>query len=577
MSTGNPEIGTVGARPWLCSYGRVPSSLRYPETSLYEMLAATARRVPEAIAWDFLGTTSTYGRLLKAIDACADALASLDLRAGDRLLISMPTSPPGLIAFYAANKLGAVPAMIHPLSTPPEIERYVTVSRARIALTLDAFYERFAAIEASPPLEKLILARIPEYLSTPKKIGFWLRQGRKIKVPPDPRVRWWSDLMAAPHPAMPAVVAMAENPAAILFSGGSTGEPKGILLSNRNFIAQGMQTAAWGEMGEGDSILAILPIFHGFGLSVCVNAILMAGGTSILVPTFSPKAVAGLLRRNRPSILVGVPTLFDALSKDSSLAKTDLSCLRAAFSGADTLPQLVKERFESLVAARGGSVKLLEGYGLTEAVTAIMAMPMDQYREGSLGIPFPDTLAKICKPGSDEEPPLGEEGEICISGPAVMLGYLDDPQATHETLRTHADGRTWLHTGDLGRMDGDGFFYFTARLKRVIKSSGFNVYPAQVEGVLCRHPLVAQACVVGVPDASQGERVKAFVVLNDASRASRAVEEELIEFCRGRLIKWSCPREVEFLQELPTTRIGKIDYRLLVQEHIAKPTEKENP
>ena len=562
-------------RPWLRFYGNTPHSLSYPEITLYQAVAATALRVPETIAWDFLDTTSTYRAFLASIDTCANALAALGLAAGERILISMPTSPQGVIAFYAANKLGALPALIHPLSTAPEIEHYLNASRARIALTLDAFYERFAATKPELPLEKLILARIPDYLSPLKKFGFWLSKGRKIpKVPADARVHWWSELMARQYPAVARSSAGTHDPAAILFSGGTTGLPKGIVLSNRNFIAEGMQAAAWGGMREGDSILAVLPIFHGFGLGVCVNAAFMAGGTSILVPMFSAEIVAKLLRTKRPNLLVGVPTLYDALTRDPSLAKADLSCLRATFSGADTLPRPVKERFEKLVAERGGRVKLLEGYGLTEAVTAIMATPLDEYREGSIGIPFPDMLAKICRAGTGETLPPGEEGEICVSGPAVMLGYLDDAQATRETLRQHADGRIWLHTGDLGKMDADGFFYFTVRQKRMIKSSGFNVYPAQVEAVLYKHPLVAEACVAGIPDPAQVERVHAFVVLKNPGLANADTERALIEHCRAQLIKWSCPRAIEFRAELPKTRVGKIDYRSLVQEHAARPVNQ---
>ncbi len=563
-------------RPWLRFYGQLPQSLNYPEITLYQAVAATAARVPDDIAWDFFDTTSTYRMFLASIDRCANALAALGLAPGERILISMPTSPQGVIAFYAANKLGAVPALIHPLSTAPEIEYYLNASRARIALTLDAFYERFASLKPKQPLQTLILARIPDYLSPLKKFGFWLTKGRKIaRVPADARVRRWSDLMAGAYPAVLRSGATTNDPAAILFSGGTTGTPKGILLSNRNFIAEGMQAAAWGGMAQGHSILALLPIFHGFGLGVCVNAAFMASGKSILVPMFSAEIVAKLLRAKRPNLLVGVPTLYEALTRDPSLARADLSCLRATFSGADTLPRPVKERFEKLVAERGGRVKLLEGYGLTEAVTAIMAMPLDEYREGSIGIPFPDMLAKICRAGSGEELGPGEEGEICVSGPAVMLGYLDDPAATRETLKVHADGRTWLHTGDLGRMDADGFFYFTVRAKRMIKSSGFNVYPAQVEAVLYQHPLVAEACVAGVPDPAQVERVQAFVVLKDAARANADTERILIEHCRAQLIKWSCPREIEFCAELPKTRVGKIDYKLLVQEHSARRNAKE--
>jgi long-chain acyl-CoA synthetase len=563
-------------RPWLRHYGAVPQSLVYPEVTLYEALAATARRVPDAIAWDFFDTTQTYRDLVASVDRCADALAALGLKAGERILISMPTAPQGVIAFYAANRLGAVPALIHPLSTAPEITHYLDTSGARVALTLDAFYAPLAAATPKRALERIILARIPDYFSPLKKLGFWLTKGRKIApVPQDPRVRWWSDVMSASHPALDRAAQTTNDPAAILFSGGTTGLPKGIVLTHRNFIAEGMQAAAWCNMDAKDAILAILPIFHGFGLGVCVNAAFMAGGKSILVPVFDAKIVAKLLRAKRPNVLVGVPTLFDALTKDPSLADADLSCLTACFCGADTLPRAVKERFEALVASRGGKVKLLEGYGLTEAVTGIMATPLDEYREGSIGIPFPDMLAMIAKPGTTEEAPVGEEGEICIAGPAVMQGYLDDPAANAETLKVHADGRTWLHTGDIGRQDADGFFYFTVRQKRMIKSSGFNVYPAQVEAVLCKHPLVAEACVIGVPDPAQVERVVACVVLKDQKLATPETGAALIAHCRENLIKWSCPREIEFRASLPQTRVGKIDYRALMKERVERSTPHE--
>ena len=561
--------------PWLRFYGEVPKSLDYPETTLYEAVVKTAARVPDAIAWEFEGAASTYAALINEVDRAARALTALGLKARDRILISMPTAPPGIVAFYAANRLGAVPALIHPLSTAPEITHYLDASGARIAVVLDAFYGTMAAATPRTPLTTVIVARMPDYLPPLKKLGFWLTRGRKIaNIPKDPRVRRWADLMSgdgAPDSGTPAISTTANDAAAILFSGGTTGQPKGIVLSNRNFIAEGLQVAAWAGVCKGDAVLAILPLFHGFGLGVCVNAVLMAGGTSILVPAFNPAVVAELLLTRRPTIMVGVPTLYEALGRDPALRRADLSALRACVSGADILPRPVKERFERLVAECGGQVRLLEGYGLTEAVSAIMATPLNDYREGSIGVPFPDMEAMICATGSELEATVGDEGEICVSGPAVMMGYLDDPAATAEALRTHADGRVWLHTGDLGRMDTDGFFYFTGRLKRMIKSSGFNVYPAQVESVLYQNPLVAEACVVGVPDTAQVERVKAYVVLKNPAQAGPHTEAALISYCRERLIKWSCPREVEFRDELPRTRIGKVDYRALVAEQKAKP------
>ncbi|MRR16559.1 MAG: AMP-dependent synthetase [Deltaproteobacteria bacterium] len=558
-------------KPWLKFYQHVPQTIDYPRVTMYEALAQTALRNPDSIAYDFLGTTSTYRQFMAEIDQCADALASLGLQKGERITISMPTSPQGIICFYAANKLGAVSSMIHPLSTAKEIEFYLNVAQSRFALTLDAFYAKFKDVQKTTPLTTLILARIPDYLGFVKKIGFNLTKGRLIpKVPEDPLVRWWADLMHARYPAAPQAPMDTDDLAVILYSGGTTGVPKGIMLSNMNFISEGMQVSQWGKLSGADSILAILPIFHGFGLGVCVNACFMGGGKSILVPTFTPETVADLIRSRKPSFVIGVPTLYDALSRNPKMEKADLSCLRATFSGADTLPRPVKERFEGMVRKQGGNVQLLEGYGLTEAVTAIMATPLGSYREGSVGVPFPDMLAKIVKPGTNDEAAVGEEGEICVAGPAVMMGYLDQPGETADTLKRHADGRTWLHTGDIGSMDADGFFYFKLRQKRMIKSSGMNVYPAQVEDILYKHPKVKDACVIGVPDEAQVQAVKAFVVLKNPADASGETEKELINACRDQLIKWSCPRSIEFRDDLPKTLVGKIAYNVLEKEEIAK-------
>ena len=480
-------------KPWLKFYGDVPEHIDYPRVTMYEALMQTVSRSPDALAYDFFGYTATYRQFGAEIDRCADALAALGLKQGDRITISMPTCPQGIICFYAANKLGAVASMIHPLSPAKEIEFYLNTAKSRFALTLDAFYGKFKEVQDKTELQTLILCRIPDYLPLIKKIGFNLTKGRKIPpVPEDNLVVWWSDLMRRSYPPAPKADMGTDEMAVILFSGGTTGVPKGIMLSNFNFISEGMQVSAWGKIGGGDAMLAILPIFHGFGLGVCINAIFMGGGKSILVPQFTPEIVADLIKKKRPNFVVGVPTLFEALCSNPVFQKADLSCLRATFSGADTLPRPVKERFEAVVKERGGNVQLLEGYGLTEAVTAIMATPLNQYREGSVGLPFPDMLAKIVKTGTTEEAPVGEEGEICLNGPAVMLGYLDQPEETANTLKTHADGKIWLHTGDIGTMDADGFFYFRLRQKRMIKSSGMNVYPAQVEDVLYRHPDVAQ-------------------------------------------------------------------------------------
>ncbi len=557
-------------KPWLKFYGNVPATIAYPRVTMYEAVLQTAQEHPDDIAYDFLGYTAPYKVFTQQIDQCADALANLGLKKGDRITISMPTSPQGIICFYAVNKLGAVSSMIHPLSTPEEIKMYLNISKSRFALTLDMFYRKFHEIRDKTRLETVILTGITDYLGIAKKIAFYLVKGREIPRVHDQGVVWWNKLMRGTYPHAQKADMGTDEMAAILYSGGTTGVPKGIMLSNMNFISEGKQVTEWARLSGGDSILAILPIFHGFGLGVCVNAAFMGGGKSVLVPQFTPKTVAKLVKSVKPNFLVGVPTLFDALSHDPVFNKTDLSCFKATFSGADSLTSKVKERFEQTVKKQGGNVKLMQGYGLTEAVTAIMAMPLTEYRENSIGIPFPDMLAKIVKPGTTEEVPAGEEGEICVNGPAVMLGYIDQPEETANTLKKHADGNIWLHTGDIGTMDKDGFFYFRLRHKRMIKSSGMNVYPHQVENVICEHPDVKEACVIGVPDEAQVQRVKGFVVLKDVSKVSPEKGQEIIEHCRKQLIKWSCPREIEFRNELPHTLVGKVAFNVLEKEELAK-------
>ncbi|NMC03646.1 MAG: long-chain fatty acid--CoA ligase, partial [Candidatus Lokiarchaeota archaeon] len=519
-------------KPWLRFYGeKIPHSVNYPRVSLYERVMQTVKDHPDDPAFDFMGSTRTYRQLGDEIDRFAAALVALGVRKGDVMTISMPTAPNGIIPIYALNKIGAIASMIHPLSPAPQIKEYLNISKSRFALTLDLFHGEFNKILAETRVEKLVIAKATDYLDNPLlRFGYWLKKGRSVPKIDDPRVSWYLSLLNGKHPQVPAADVKPDDPAIILYSGGTTGTPKGIMLSNYNMIAEGMMVTAMGNLHKGQSVLAILPIFHGFGLGVCVNAAFMVGGKTILVPLFTPESVAQLIKKKRPNFIIGVPTLFEALANNPDFNKTDLSCLEAAYSGADTLPRKVKEKFESVVKQKGGNVQLLEGYGLTEAVTAIMAIPPGYYKEGSIGVPFPDMLAKICKRGTTDEAAIGEEGEICVSGPAVMLGYLDRPDETAKVLRKHADGRIWLHTGDIGTMDAEGWFYFKLREKRMLKVSGVNVYPNVVEETLRKHPDVKDACVIGVPDKKQGSKVKAFIILRDPSRKSDAMKESIKAF-----------------------------------------------
>ena len=564
-------INAAETKPWLEFYGDVPESLDYPDVTLYERLMQTVERDPNAIAFDFQGTEYTYKQMANEIDIFADALYNIGVREGDVMTISMPTAPNGVIPIYALNKIGAIASMIHPLSPAPQIKMFLEISNSKWALTLDAFYGKFAEILDETNVEKLILGKIGDYLSTLKKFGFWLLKGRKIpKVPDANNVKWYSELMEGDYSPAPQTKKSGDDTAIILYSGGTTGIPKGIQLTNLNMISEGMMVSEWGNLTKEDAILAILPIFHGFGLGVCVNAAFMAGGKSIFVPQFTPETVAKLVKKKRPNFLIGVPTLFEALANNPDFQETDLSCLRATFSGADTLPKKVKEKFEQVVKNGGGNIKLLEGYGLTEAVTAIMATPLNSYKEESMGIPFPDMLAKIVKLGTQEEVPVGEEGEICLHGPAVMKGYLNNPEETAKALQKHDDGRIWLHTGDIAKMDEEGWFFFQLREKRMLKVSGVNVYPKAVEESLRKHPKVETACVIGIPDKKQISRVKAFVVLKENTNETEKMKEKLKKFCLKNLLKWESPREIEFRDELPTTLVGKIAWKDLEDEELDK-------
>ena len=553
-------------KPWQKFYGEAPKTIDYPRVTMYEALMRTVAQFPDRTAYDFLDYAASYRQFAGQIDRFAAALAALGMKKGDRITVSMPTSPQGLIAFYAANKLGVVASMIHPLSTAKEIEFYLNVSQSTVALALAEHFSKFNEVRETTPLKTIILTGLKDPL--PDAPGIALPgsvQGLGVER--------WKDLMSGSFPVVPAVAMGTDEMAAILYSGGTTGHPKGIMLSNYNFISEGIMAATFRAIphaGQPMVMVASLPIFHGFGLGICCNAMFMTGGTSILVPQFTPEILADLIVRKRPTSISGVPTLYDALSRNPVFQQADLSCLKATTVGADTLPRTVKERFEDVVRKQGGTVQLLEGYGLTEAVTGIMVTPANAYREGSVGVPYPDMLAKVVRIGTQEAVPPGEEGELCISGPAVMLGYLDQPAETAKVLQKHGDGRIWLHTGDIFTMDEDGYFFFKLRLKRMIKSSGMNVYPVQVEEILYKHPEVRDACVIGIPDEAQVERVKGFVILKNPSKSGPDMAKALIDYCRDNLIKWSCPREIEFRDSLPLTRVGKIAYTVLQDEEMAK-------
>jgi len=552
--------------------GESARPLCVPDRTMYEMLADSAVAGPRRPVLRYMGATMTYERLLDQVDRFAAALRAHGVAAGDSVVVSLPNIPNVVIAFYALNRLGARAVMTHPLSTQDELEHYIGSTGARLAITADLFYPLFARLMASTGLEQIIIAHVGDYLTAPVRLGFWVTRGRRIPaVPYGPAVFDWRELLAARIP-IPEYVrpGSVRDGAVVLFSGGTTAMPKGIELSSYNFnaLAVAMQLITGAQVD--DSILAILPAFHGFGLGLCIHTPICIGACEILVPEFSTSIYIDNLLKHRPTIFAGVPTLFEALLRDPRFAQVDFSNVKGIYSGGDVLTPALKHRFDEVIAAHGGTTELVEGYGLTECVTACVVSPPNHYREGSVGIPIPGCDAMVADPVTGEPVPYGTEGEICMTGPTLMLGYVNDPQATANTLRRHADGTVWLHTGDLGTMDADGFLYFRGRSKRLIKVSGMSVYPMQVEQVLEAHPSVARACVIGVPDDYQVSKVKAFVTLASGTARTPGLEDELIDHCKQHLIRWSAPRIVEIRDELPMTKVGKIAYTQLEQEELAK-------
>ena len=562
-------MGLSASAPWLKYYGSTPASLDYSRKTMYGLLSETARKYPKNIAYNFMGKETSFEAFMDRIDAVAKGLTAMGLRRGDRITICMANTPQALDCFYACNRIGVIPNMIHPLSAAKEIAFYLNFSKSKAILTLDQFYNKVASIadELDNPTT-ILIAKVADELPFPLSLLYPLTKGGRHPLPKTGYTLWYDMVKAGRDTALPSDEGRYDDCGAILYSGGTTGTTKGIMLSNMNFNALGLQTIAASGFGSvaGMKMLSIMPVFHGFGLGIGIHTALIGGATCILIPQFSVKVYAETLLKRKPELIPGVPTLFEALLRAEVLEKADLSFLKGIFSGGDSLSPELKKKVDTFLKEHGCSEQIREGYGTTECVTASCLTPKDYARSGSIGVPFPDTFYKIVKPGTTEELPANHEGEICLSGPTVMLGYMDNPEETAQTLRPHGDGRIWLHTGDLGHMDEDGFIYFRQRLKRMIITSGYNVYPSQLENIIDGHEKVLLSCVIGVKDPYRVQRVKAYVVPMPGIEPTEELKQELLDYCAGRIAKYAMPRQIEFRTELPKTLVGKVAYRVLEEE-----------
>jgi len=559
-------------RPWIKYYDGTDPDIRVPDQTMYEWLRDTAKTYPDYTAITFLGTHISFKKLMGQIEHAAGALEALGIGPGDSVLVSLPNIPDVVVLFYALNRIGARAVMTHPLSSVDELKHFARETNAHWAFGVDMFAGSVLPLLELDGMNQLVLASVADYLGAVMTAGFKLTKGRGIKVPKgDPMVLNWASFMALDGQVSPYKRARGPREGSVvLFSGGTTSLPKGIELSSHAFNGLACSLIPLVGLKAGESVLAIMPAFHGFGLGLCIHCTLVAGATSLLVPEVGTKTYIEALIKQKPSYIAGVPTLFQSLMQLDDFDKVDFSGLRGAFSGGDSLTPDLKRRFDEALAARGGHVELVEGYGLTECVTGCVLSPVGHYRTGSIGVPMPGVWVMIVKPDTTNELPADTEGEICVRCDMLMNGYIDDEEATANTLRQHDDGNIWLHTGDLGKMDADGYLYFSGRIKRIIKVSGVSVYPAQVEQILGDHPAVKEVCVIGIPDAYQMSSVKAFIVLEDGFTPDDSLKGELREYAKQKMMKWSVPRTIEFRDALPHTKVGKVAYTELEAEEAAK-------
>lgn len=558
-------------RLWINKYKDARANLEYPSGSMIDALTQVSRKYPEYFAYEYFGKKVTYRNFMKQIENVAKSLKNYGVDKDDRVTICMPSTPEAICTIYAANLIGAVANMIHPLSSEKEIENYVNQSDSKFILILDSVLDKVLNIKRNTKLQKIIVARpdtsMPPLMHYLYKITNYKK---KIKIPKDDDdIVLWNTFISSAKDFVGVCYEKREanDLAVILYSGGTTGEPKGIMLSNLNINALALGAHELIKQTiPGNSVLSLLPIFHGFGLAVCIHTPLLSGMKCILIPQFNAKKFGDLIRKTKPNFLVGVPTLYEALLKQK-LKKRDLECVEAVISGGDILTPELKKKVDEYLKQYGSYATVRPGYGLTEATAATCLTNEGEYIEGLIGVPFPDTYFKIVKINTLEEADIGTDGEICISGPTVMMGYLNNEVETNQTLKYHPDGKLWLHTGDVGAMQEDGTIVFKQRIKRIIVSSGYNIYPSYIENVIVSHKDVLSCAVIGVPHKYKGQVAKAYIVLKDGVELTGKLKKEIIELCKKNVSIYSLPKEYEYRSSLPKTKVGKVAFTELEKEN----------
>lgn len=559
------------ARPWLKFYEseKLPSSMEYPDCSMVDMIMQSAEKWPDNVAYSYYGHKVTYKNFIRKIEKTARALKNYGVKEGDRVTICMPNTPEGITMVYAVNMVGAVCNMVHPLSSEKELEYYIKVADSKYVLVIDAVFDKIYRLRDTAQLERIIVVRPSAGLGFLKKKLYNTLHIKKVRLPSnDSRVVLWEDFIANSYfyQGNYHEERGGDDLAVIMYSGGTTGAPKAVMLSNFNINAESIcDSTMIRQIVPGATVLSILPIFHCFGLGICIHTPLCRGMGCILVPAFSHKQFADIIKKNEPNFIVGVPTLFEALI-NTKLKSNDLSSVTAVICGGDALNQTLRDKVNEFLKNHGSNAKIRVGYGLTEGSGAVCLSPEDSFSDGIIGVPFPDTDLKIIKNDTFNALPANAEGEICVSGPLVMMGYLGDDAETAKTLRVHPDGKLWLHTGDIGYLSDDGFVYFAQRLKRMIISSGYNIYPTHLESIINSHEGVLTSIVIGIDHPYKGQVPKAFIVLKPGYKAGKKVEREIRALLERNVPIYALPVAYEFRDKLPKTLVGKVAFKKLEEE-----------
>lgn len=548
----------------------LPLGFEIPDYSMFGMLRVTAENQPDSLAYEYFGTKCTYRSLIDKIEGISGAYHSMGVRKGDIVTIIMPNTPEAVISIYALNRIGAVANILHPLSAQEEIKNHINRVKSKVVLCVDICTEKLTAVLDETSVKKVVVASAGESMPTIMKTLYALKCIKNFKYDKsDKRFMSWNEFAAKSRAVAEYCPKGEENKevAIILHSGGTTGTPKDIMLSNSNFNAFGVQAVlTLRDVKSGDKILAILPIFHGFGLGVCVHVSFCFGACSVLIPQFNAKQFANILKKHKPTMIFGVPTLYDALLKAKGTDKIDFSFLKYAVSGGDTLPEKLENAVNKFLAEHNSSIKICEGYGMTEGLAALCLSVGENYKSRTIGKPLIGTEMCIVEPGTTKVLAAGEDGELCVSGPTVMIGYRNNPEETAAALQRHADGKIWLHTGDMAAIDEDGFVHYRLRIKRMMITSGFNVYPTRIENVIEELDFVEKCVVVSVPHQYKKEVAKAYIVLKSGKEKNDETVEEIRAHCKKKLMHYSVPYKYEFVDLLPKTAYNKIDFMKLQRE-----------